>query len=364
MIPVGRRMVAMSGLWFVMAAVCVFMYGPLSFAQTPQEAPDVEVVREHLLFTRGPGGVQVLHLVDLVNVGPRVAIAVPLTVPEGVQWAVVPEELIVEQDRVVDPRPLAVGEGRRYTLEYEIPWQRLPMPIRRPVLYPTGELLLWAQAGELELRGVNLQFSGRQQLEGVELDMYFMAGVQPHPAWQVVLDSSHSRADRLPVLTPAGQRSDPMDILRTHPLPRLLLGALLVMGAVGLARRLFPGRPSAGKANGSSGAAGGSSSGASGGASGGAGLSPGGASGSLQPSSGASGADRSRGAGARDIRPGLGVHDEIARLKEEIVRVDVAYHSGELDDDVYKERREQMKRRLLELMSADKKRGAPGGKRP
>ena len=113
----------------------------------------------------GPGGVQVLHMMELVNAGPRVATAVPLTVPEGARWLEVPDELVAEQDGAVDPRPLAMGEGRRYVMVYEIPWQRLPMPIRRPLLYPTEQLLLWAEADELELRGVNVHSVGREQSE-------------------------------------------------------------------------------------------------------------------------------------------------------------------------------------------------------
>lgn len=326
-----NRIVGLLGMWLVLSVAGTVLYGPPVHTQVPEEATDVEVVREHMFFTRGPGGVQVLHMMELVNAGPRVATAVPLTVPEGARWLEVPDELVAEQDGAVDPRPLAMGEGRRYVMVYEIPWQRLPMPIRRPLLYPTEQLLLWAEADELELRGVNVHSVGREQIGDTEFDVYFMAELQPHPAWHIVLDSSASRAARLPSLAPAGHRSDPVDILRSHPLPRLLLGVVLVSAVVGMVRRTVSGRFTWGRwrarENGGT---------------------------SDSPRVGASSA----------IREGPGANGEIARLKEEIVRVDVAFDSGELDEDVYAERRDQLKQRLLTLMSQQTKQSGTGGERP
>ena len=36
-------------------------------------------------------------------------------------------------------------------------------------------------------------------------------------------------------------------------------------------------------------------------------------------------------------------------MKDEIVRLDVAFHQGELDEDVYRERRERLFARLVAL---------------
>lgn len=317
--------------WIIFSVAALLLVGPAAFAQTPAEAPDVEMLREHLLFTRGPGGVQVLHMMELVNVGPRVAVAVPLAVPETARWLDAPEELLLDEGRAVDPEPLSVGEARRYVLVYEIPWQRLPMPIRRPVYYPTHELLLWAEADELHLRGVNMQSAGREQIGDQAFDMYFMAEVAPHPAWQVVLDSAHSRTERLPSLMPTGQRGDPVEILRTHPVPRMLLAAAVIIAVIMLAQRWFGGRRSLAELDEAQDAAAGA------------------AENSVQRAPGAS-VDR-------------GTAQEIAHLKEEIVRIDVAFENGELDEATYTQYREELKDRLVALMSAQKRRTS-GGERP
>lgn len=318
----------------ILLVAAIALWGTHVYAQTPPEAPDVEMMREHLLFTRGPGGVQVLHMMELVNAGPRVAASVPLSVLETTRWIDAPENLILEQQRAVDPEPLAVGEVRRYVLVYEIPWQRLPMPIRRAVYYPTRELLLWAEADELDLRGVNLQSIGREEIGDEAFDMYFMADLPPHPAWQVVLDSAHSRAERLPSLAPTGQRGDPVDILRTHPAPRLILGALLIVGLLMVTQRWLARRRPLPQMD------------------------------DLQSARPDEATADSPADATAHAAAGRGAAYEIAHLKEEIVRLDVAFETGELDEATYKQHRDELKERLVGLMSAEKKRRTSGGERP
>lgn len=286
-----------------------------AYAQTPEEAPDVEMLWELMVMTRAPEGVQVVHLMHVANMGPRVATAVPLAVPEGARWVEAPATLILDEGAAVDPEPLAVGEQRRYMVVYEIPWQRLPMAVRRPILYPTHEVDLWVRPGELELRGVGLQAGGRAQFEGVEVETYRMTDLQPHPAWQVVLDSPLSGSARLLAEAPLGQRSDPVDILRTHPAPRWILGALAVIGLAAVVRRLLPDRSVGARGEGAA-------------------------------------PDGPAAAGASSR-----LAHEIELLKEEIVRADVAFESGELDEETYRLRRGELKERLVALMSAQKPAG-------
>lgn len=299
---------------FVMAVAIPFV-ALTAYAQTPAEAPDVEMVWELMVLNRAPDGVQVAHLMHVINMGPRQATSVPLTVPEGARWMDVPEPLLAEDGRAVDPRPLAVGEERRYLVAYEIPWQRLPMAVRRPMLYPTHELHIWVRSGELEVRGVNVRAGGTEDFEGVPVDTYAMVGLQPHPAWQIVLDSGHSGTNRLPSLSPLGHRSDPVDILRTRPLPKIILGVLAVLAVFALIQRMRPARPQ-------------------------------------------TDAEDVAAAGAAS-----GTAREIEELKAEIVRVDVAFENGELDEATYKELRGRLKERLMALMSATLTKRTSGGER-
>ena len=281
----------------------------MSAAALAQDAPDVEVAREHLFLRRGPAGLQVLQLLELVNLGPAPAGRVPLPVPEQAQWEQLPEPLEAADGAVVDPRPLGVGEGRQYALTYSIPW-REPMVLRRALLYPTEELWIWAETGTLAVRGVRLEPVGRQEIEGIPFAVYRMQQLEPHDAWQVVLDRPGAASTELPVLMRAGMRSDPAEILATHPVPRLVLAALVLAAAVAGARRL---RSRASDAPARSQAAG-------------------------------------SGSGKGGTVPAQPAHlAEAERLKDEIVRLDVAFHQGELDEDVYRERRERLFARLVAL---------------
>lgn len=282
-------------------------------AQIPPEAPDVEVIAERMLFTRGPGGPRVLHMVQLVNIGPRVAEQVPLAAPLGAVWLDVPEQLSAQQDVLIDPRPMAAGEARQYVFTYELPWQRLPMAIRRPLLYPTGVLELWAETDALTLRGVNVRPDAMEEIGGIHFTVYVSTDLQPHPQWQVVLETTTGPGARASPLERIGQRSDPLDIVRNHPLPGLLLLAVVLL-AVGLiiARRINV-RTSAGAMKVT--------------------VSPE----TAQPSA-PSGGGR------------VSTSGEVARLKEAIVQVDVAFQNGDVDEDVYVERRRALKSQLLQLM--------------
>lgn len=290
-------------------------------AQTPPEAADVEVLTERFVFSNGANGPIVLHLIQLVNIGPRVAEIVPLSLPDGATSIDASEQLSLEDGILFDPEPLAVGEARQYTLTYEVPWTRAAMPLRRPLFYPTEEITFFAQAGELHLRGVELRELGTEDIGGVELTVYAQRDLEPTAVWQVVIEAS-ATAD-LPSLMPAGQRSDPVEIWANHPLPRLfLLAALLVVGGTVIARVVGRRRSETDDA--------------------------------AEPSPVAkqkqSPPVEPKGAKATDASPARPARNEVARLKEEIVRLDVAYHNEELDEDVYKERRGELRRRLISLL--------------
>ena|GEM_PF-4565870 len=294
------------------------LHGPAAAQSTaaPEEAPDVSVAREHMFLTRGPSGLHVLHLLELVNLGPRQAERVPLPVPVGAQWEQVPQPVTSAEDGLVDPRPLSVGERREYALAYTLPW-REPMVLRRALLYPTEELWIWAEAGSVGVRGLRLEPVGRQAVEDMEFVLYRMNRLEPHPAWQVVLDLPGARTAHLPVLARGGMRGDPAEVLAQHPVPRLALVALVLAGAVWGVRRLRTGVHPAGAA--------------------------------ADPVSRRAAVSVAAGAGEL-LAEGPAVRGEIERLKDEIVRLDVAYHNGEVDEDVYRERRAALKARVLQLL--------------
>lgn len=314
-----RRCGGLAAAALVVAAVAAFLTGAAAYAQTPAEAPDLEVLWELMVLSRAPEGVQVAHLMYVVNMGPRVATAVPLSVPEGVRWLETPAGLLTEGSLAIDPEPLGVDEERRYMLIYEIPWQRLPMPVRRAILYPTHELQIWSRAGELTVRGVNVLAGGSADFEGVRVDTYAMLNLQPHPSWQIVLDSPSAAAGRLPDLSPVGHRSDPLEILRTHPLPKVMLGVVGLLVVIGAARRFWP----ASKGTGGSASA----------------------------------------AAVPGTETAAAVRDDAAALKDEIVRLDVAFRNGELDETTYNDLRRQLKERLLAVLSAPEGARESGGER-
>lgn len=350
----GRRRTSLAppalAQWVLAAALLLaapLFAGPPAAAQgaaPPAEAPDVSVVREHLFLTRGPAGLQVLHLLELVNWGPRLADRVPLPVPAGAQWDQVPEPVAETEEGLVDPRPMGVGERREYALAYTLPW-REPMVLRRALLYPTDELWLWAEAGSVDVRGLQLEMVGPQVIEGMEFVLYRMDRLEPHPAWQVVLDRPGARAADLPVLARGGMRGDPLEVMGQHPVPRLAVVALVLTGAAwgvwrfrtrtrraqgaGNAAVALPGRPEE-----KTWAACGT----------GAGLEDRGRTGARV------GEQEAGASGAGVLEDGTGVRAEVERLKEAIVQLDVAYHNGELDEDVYRERRAALKARVLHLM--------------
>jgi len=184
------------------------------------------------------------------------------------------------------------------------------MVLRRALLYPTEELWIWAETGTLAVRAVRLEPVGQEEIEGVRFAVYRMRQLEPHEAWQVVLDRPGAASAELPVLMRAGMRSDPAEILATHPVPRLVLAALVLAAAVAGARRLRS-RTSRVTAQ-------------------------------AQAAAGGSGKG-----GTAPVQP---AHlAEAERLKDEVVRLDVAFHQGELDEDVYRERRERLLARLVEL---------------
>ncbi len=307
-----RRAMFLAGLALpavlVLAAVSLAVLGPAAEARAAVApgAPDAWVEREHLFLTRGPEGLRVLQMIELVNAGPSPVDEVRLPVPADARWEQLPDPLVLAPGGVVDPTPLPPGGERQYVVAYALPW-REPMVLRRPLPYRTEELWIWAEAATLTVRGVRLAQVGREEIEGVVFALYRMDGLEPHGAWQVVLERPGAAATELPVLQRAGMRSDPAEVLATHPAPRVALALLAAVALVSGVRRLTR----RGRA--------------------GAGVSRDGPAGR----GGAGGGQRSRA--------------EAEQLKEEIVRLDVAFHNGELDEDVYRERRARLKSRLMEL---------------
>lgn len=278
-------------------------------AQTPAEAPDVEVVSERLLLTRGPEGPLVLHMVQLVNVGPRPAERVPLSYPEGALLLDVPENLTAADGLLIDPEPMAPGDARQYIFSYELPWQRLPMPIRRAVLYPTAAFEAWAEESLL-LRGVGLRAMGEEEIAGRRFTVYFTPDLPPHPQWQALLETTSGPMAAVSERERLGQRSDPLDIVRANPWQGFLIAAVVVVAGTALfVRRRHHRRL-----------------------------------GTVNPVEDGNVADG---------RAPSGKAGEVARLKEEIVQLDVAFQSGDVAEDAYEERRRVLRRELLRLLGAD-----------
>lgn len=324
------------------ALVFTAFVGGVTYAQRPAEAPDVEVVTERMLFTRGPEGPLVLHMVQLVNVGPRAAERVPLPVPQGAVWMDVPDDLVAETDVIVDPRPMAAGEARQYIFTYELPWQRLPMAIRRPLFYPTAMLEVWAEQS-LVFRGVGLREAGEEDLAGRLFTVYVSGDLAPHPQWQALLETTTGPAAAVSERERLGQRSDPLDIVRADPLRALWPVAAVLLLITVLAVRRAQHRKTTGVVVG-------------------------------VPGDGATAVEKATatdvaegpsapgegtaGTGQRAVRGGSAA--AIARLKEQIVQVDVAYHQGELDDATYNKRRNALRADLLRLMGRSKGTGEDG----
>lgn len=299
-------------LAIVLFIAALFAGGSAGSAQTPGMAPDVEVAGERMLFTRGPDGPLVLHMVHIVNVGPRRAELIPLPLPEGAVMLDVPPELEMEAGFAVESEPMEAGEARQYVFTYELPWQRLPMPIRRPLFYPTAALELWAEESLL-LRGVGLREVGKEDIAGRRFTVYASTDLAPHAQWQVLLETTTGPAASVSERDRLGQRSDPVEIVRANPLAAglLLAAVIVVIGAV-IARRRGA-RVDAVQAD------------------------------SPLPTSG--------GDGLREERPHRGGKAAaVARLKEQIVQVDVAYQNDELAQDVYVERRAALRQELMTLL--------------
>lgn len=309
------RMTAPHSVFLCVLALVVLTAASPGSAQTPPEAPDVEIVSERLLFTRGPEGPLVLHMVQLVNVGPRRAERVPLSYPQGALLMDVPDGFEAEGGLLVDPAAMEPGEGRQYVFSYELPWQRLPMPIRRAVLYPTASLEVWAEQSLL-LRGVGLRALGEEEIAGRRFTVYFTADLSPHPQWQALLETTSGPGAAVSERERLGQRSDPLDIVRANPWQGLLLVAVLALAATALYVRRRHAR------------------------------------------GGAVTTGAETGPGGGGVGP-AGKTGEVARLKEEIVQLDVAFQSGDLAEDVYLERRRALREDLLRLMGSG--RGGGGG---
>ncbi|MBO8141699.1 MAG: hypothetical protein H0Z37_05885 [Firmicutes bacterium] len=295
--------------WFaiVSACLCLASFARPAGASVPAPA-GVEVQREHLFFTLGPAGAHVLHLIDLVNRGVEPAASLPLPVPAQARLDSIPDGLTLEAGTIVDSSPLEPGESRQYALAYQLPW-REPMAIRRALIYPTRELLIWAEEGAIDVEGLHLDFLGQREFEGMTFSAYRMERLDPHPNWQVVLRRTGIPAGELPLLMDPVIVSDPAAMLATSPLSRLFLAAAAVAGAAWLYRRAARRGESR-----------------------------------LRSRPGAR-------ASARHVQEVAGhAQTAAAELKEEIVRLDLAFRAGELDEDTYRQERAKLKAELLTIV--------------
>lgn len=265
--------------------------------------PLPEVVQEYFFVVEGePATVRILQGVRLHNAGSLAAEGVRISLPEGARVLEPPQgwgQVRPEAGSLVDTEPLMPGETREYQVIYELTLGSRPLALRRSLPYPVGEMVFWVQADALSLTGLHLQPLGEEVLGGERFRAYGMRRIGPHDAWQVVLRrqnaSSAGGAAALPDLS-RQRHGDPLrawgELLEQYGWALVLvLAAWMVLT---LARKLKGAR------------------------------------------------------GPADRRRQLA-----AELEEEIVKLDVAFRAGELDEDVYRPRRQQLLERILQLDAQD-----------
>jgi hypothetical protein len=82
-------------------------------------------------------------------------------------------------DRAAVAVPVAPHGHAEVTLTYNLPADRLPVRLQRPVTMPTASLLVMAPEDQLQLRGVGLADLGTTSLQGLALHQYGAQGLAP-----------------------------------------------------------------------------------------------------------------------------------------------------------------------------------------
>src|SRR5690606_30203099 len=111
-----------------------------------------------------------------------------------------------------DLRTLQPGDVHEYRIIYEFTVASRPVALTRELPYPVGEMDFWVQADAAELTGLNLVYMGEERLSDSLFNVYAMGPIDPHPAWQVVVRPTATRAAArpLPDLSAGGGRhADP-----------------------------------------------------------------------------------------------------------------------------------------------------------
>lgn len=286
---------------FLSLAAALLVAASLGASGTAAAEGLLEVPVEQFFIVRADAGVmRVMQRIVVYNPGPGAVEGVDLPVPQGVRlleplegWGTVQPT----SEGLRDMRTMNPGDIHEYRIIYELTLISRPVALTRALPYPVGEMDFWVQADAAELTGLHLVEIGQERLSDALFNVYAMGPVDPHPAWQVVLrPAPHTGARTLPDLSAGGARhADPFGWWadRLAQAPWVLPLAAAAFGVLAWWRR----RPE--------------------------------------------GARRS----ARE-----------RALETEIVRLDVAYAAGDVDDDVYTTRR----RELLEELLALKRNSATG----
>lgn len=295
--------------WLCVIAVFFFVMGP-AVGEQGEAQPLPEVVHEYFFVVEGePATVRILQGVRLHNAGSSPAEDVRISLPEGARILEPPQgwgSVRPEQGGLVDSQPLEPGETREYRVIYEMTMGSRPLALRRPLFYPVGEMMFWVQADAFTLTGLQLLPLGEEVLGGERFTAFGMRRVGPHEAWQVVLrrqDATGAGA-MLPDLS-RRRHGDPLrvwgELMERYGWAIALL--LAAWGVLALARRV---REAGREVNGRA-------------------------------------------------RPE-------AALEDEIVKLDVAFRAGELDEDVYRSRRRELLEKILQLDAAGAQLPAATGK--
>lgn len=263
--------------------------------------PGLEAAGEQFFVIAADAGVlRVLQRTVVHNTGPEGVSRVPVPVPAGAR--------LLEPDEgwgavepgpggLVDGRPMAPGEVREYRVLYEFTMGSRPLALRRSLPYPVREITFWVEEPALALTGLFLQEVGTEVLADSSFTVYRMAPSPPHEAWQVVVRPQRGDGRALPDLGAAGDRHmDPLAALARGAAVRwpLLAAAALAVGGLAAWRR------------------------------------------------------------RRGAADGSGEDGDPEAL---LVRLEMAYRAGEVDDEVYAARR----RRLMERALARRRRGSVEG---
>jgi len=260
----------------------------------------LEAAAEQFFLVAADGGVlRVLQRTVVHNTGSEAVARVPVPVPAGARL-LEPEggwgDVQPGPGGLVDGRPMAPGEVREYRVFYELTMGSRPLALRRSLPYPVRDIAFWVEEPSLALTGLFLQEMGSEVLADSSFAVYRMAPSGPHEAWQVVVRPRRADAQPLPDLGAGGDRHvDPLAALARSAASRwpVLAAAMVALGGLAVWRR------------------------------------------------------------RRRAGDGAGSDDPEALL----VRLEMAYRAGEVDDEVYAARR----RRLVEQALARRRRGSVEG---